>query len=209
MSNHTSFKGYAIVSCGTLRPELSHLRDDGFLDADKVLYTAPGLHEYPEELEHQLTRQLARAKEYAREVVVVYGSRCYVNTTDPSKDIDRLIQQQGKDIHRVQASNCIDMLADTSEREQLSGEKKVYWLSTGWLKYWRQIFKGWDVGLANETFPAHDEAFLLDPLEAFDEYVEHHPEDLLEFSDWMQIPLTPHKISLERLKHLLLQQIQG
>ena len=49
-----SFKGYTIVSCGTLRRELNYLRDTGFLDADKILYTAPGLHERQTELETNL-----------------------------------------------------------------------------------------------------------------------------------------------------------
>jgi hypothetical protein len=30
-----SFKGYTIVSCGTLQRELNHLKNKGFLDADR------------------------------------------------------------------------------------------------------------------------------------------------------------------------------
>ena len=32
-------------------------------------------------------------------------------------------------------------------------------------------------------------------------------DEILEFSDWMGIPLEPYKISLDRLKGLLLEQI--
>ena len=59
-----SFKGFSIVSCGVMNPELSFLRETGFLDADRILYTTPGLHEIPRELEEQLSRQISKAKEY-------------------------------------------------------------------------------------------------------------------------------------------------
>ena len=203
MSNHTLFKGYAIVSCGTLRPELQYLKDSGFLNADKLFYTTPGLHENVHELEKQLIRQLKHAKQYFQKIIVVYGSRCYIDSADPLKTIDILIQEQGVDVHRIQAKNCIDMLSDIEQRKKISEGGKIYWLSPGWLKFWKQIFKDWDIGLANETFPQNDKAIILDSLDTFNEYSEQHPEKLLELSDWMRIPIEPYNVSLERLKGLL------
>lgn len=63
MGDRISFKGYSIVSCGILHRELNYLRNIGFLDADKILYTAPGLHANRDELKSQLTKQLENAKE--------------------------------------------------------------------------------------------------------------------------------------------------
>ena len=60
MENHATFREYAIVACGTLNMELS-----GFLNAEKILYTKPGRHEVPQELESQLIRQIGTAKKYA------------------------------------------------------------------------------------------------------------------------------------------------
>ena len=71
--------------------------------------------------------------------------------------------------------------------------------------YWKHIFREWDIGLANETFPKNDKALVLDALGAFDDYSQNDPEGVLEFSDWMRIPIEAHAISLERLKGLLLQ----
>ena len=71
-----------------------------------------------------------------------------------------------------------------------------------------KIFKEWDIGLANETFPKNDKALILDALGVFDEYFQNAPEKILEFSDWMKIPVECHKISLERLKSLLSEQVQ-
>jgi len=186
------------------------LRDKGFLDADRILYTAPGLHENPRELEKQLTRQLNHAGKYSPKTLVVYGSRCYIDPIDPFRSIDRLLQEQGEGIQRIKAANCIDMLADVKERERIISQgEKIYWLSPGWLMYWKQIFKEWDIGLANETFPRHDKALILDALGVFDAYSQNHPENVLEFSDWMGIPIEAHNISLERLRSLLSQQVQS
>lgn len=200
-----SFEGYSVVSCGTLSPEVNYLRNSGFLDADKVLYTRPGLHENPREFEKHLRRQLRHARQYSPKIIVLYGKRCYIDTIDPFKSIDKIIGEEGDSISRVDAANCIDMLADAEERERIRGDQKVYWLSPGWLKYWKIIFKEWDIGLANETFPKNDKAILLDALGFFDGYAERFPERVLLFSDWMRIGIEPFRISLDRLKGLLLE----
>ncbi len=203
-----SFKDYTIVSCGTLRRELNYLRDTGFLDADKILYTAPGLHERQAELEKQLVRQLSNAKKHSQKIIVVYGKRCYLDSANPFRDIDRVIQEQGKGISRIQARSCIDMLTSADEREKISKGKKIYWLSPGWVENWKQIFKEWDAAKANETFPQHNKAILLDAVNFFDDYSQKFPEKILEFSDWMKLEIEPYKISLDRLKNLLLKCIK-
>jgi precorrin-6B methylase 2 len=204
-----SFEGYTLVSCGTLSPELNHLRKIGFLDADRILYTRPALHENPREFEKHLRRQLRHARQYSPKTIVVYGKRCYIDTIDPFKSIDKVIGEEGGRISRMKAANCIDMLADAEERERIRGDQKVYWLSPGWLKYWRIIFKEWDIGLANETFPQNDKAILLDGMGFFDGYSERFPERVLQFSDWMRIGIEPYGISLDRLKGLLLEATEG
>ena len=205
-----TFGGITIVSCGTLSPELNHLAQTGFLDADKVLYTIPGLHENKNELKHHLTRQLSRAQRYSNRVIVVYGEKCYIDmSTEPPQLVDDLIRAQGGYISRVRAANCIDILCSYEERERIAGNEKVYWLTPGWLKYWKRIFKGWDIGKANETFPQNDKAILLDPLGIYDEYVANFPQKLLEFSDWMKLPIEPYPVSLDRLQSLLLDQMRA
>jgi len=177
------------------------------LDADSVLYTAPGLHENSRELEKQLKRRIGEAKRISSRVIVVYGSRCYVDIEDPSRDIDRVIKEEGDSITRIKAKNCVDMLAALSERERISSGQKVYWLSPGWLKYWKAIFKDWDQGKANETFPQYDKAILLDPIGIFGDYSALSPEKILEFADWMKIGIEPYEISLDRLERLLSDEV--
>jgi hypothetical protein len=208
MKEGISFKGISIVSCGTMKSELEYLKDSDFLDADKILFTAPGLHEKQMELEKQLLKQLEKAKSYSPNIVVVYGERCYLDPLDPTRDIDCLILEMGSGISRVKARSCIDMLASTEQRERISNGRKVYWLTPGWIKYCKTIFRNWDIGLANDTFPCNDTAIVLDALDEFNEISEKSPEKILEFSDWMKLGIEPHRISLDRLKNMLLAQVE-
>lgn len=210
MGDTNSFSDWAIVACGTLNLELNHLQKTGFLDAKKILYTKPGRHEVPRELEQQLVRQIENAKRYSDKIIVVYGGKfCYINVDDPYRTIDTIIEEQGPGVTRTKASHCIDMLASEEERQSLSEGKDVYWLTPGWLKYRQHVFQDWDQGMANENFPKHSGgAMMLDGIGFWDEYIEKYPEEILGFSDWMGIPLESQTVSLDRLKGLLLDEIQ-
>jgi hypothetical protein len=203
MSAEHSLADCAVVSCGTLRGELQALQRDGRLDAERLLFTAPGLHESPPQLEQQLVRQLDKAREAAQKTIVVYGARCFVDFSDPARDVDALLGERGGEINRVDALNCVDMMADAGERERIAGGRKVYWLTPGWLRHWRYIFREWDSGKANETFPQNDRAVLLDGIGFFEQWSAEEPEEVLAFSDWMKIPIEPVVVSLERLHGLL------
>jgi len=202
-TDRTSLKGYSVVSCGTLRMELESLRQSGFLDADTILYCAPGLHEWPWELEKQLPRQLSRAAQVSPRTIVVYGKKCFKDLNRPERETDALIHETVKGAVRVNASNCVDMLMSLEDREGLAGSAKVHWLTPGWLKHWDFIFKDWDAGLANEMFPQHDKAVVLDAVGYFDKLMEESPERILEISDWMKLPIEAMTITLERFKSLI------
>jgi len=209
-----SFKDHVIVSCGTLSPELNYLKDNKFLDAKKILYTKPGRHEAPIELETELIKKLTIAKKHSKNIIVVYGGKyCYINIKEPHKTIDKIIKEQGENISRINASHCIDMLASEKERENITdtvaNSQKVWWLTPGWILYRHDVFQDWDKAMANENFPKHTGgAILLDGIGFWEKYSEEHPEKILEFSDWMGIQIQPYKISLDRLKKLLLEKIR-
>ena len=60
------------------------IKRTGFLDARVILYTKPGRHEVPRELERQLVKKIGSARNYAQKIIVVYGSKfCYINADDP------------------------------------------------------------------------------------------------------------------------------
>jgi Protein of unknown function (DUF1638). len=210
--SHVSFSDIAVVSCGTLSRELTYLKDTGFLDALNIFLTTPGLHENPRELEYQLIQRIAKAKEKADRVIVVYGGKfCYVNADEPTRTMKKIIDEQGPRVARVEASHCVDMLANEEEREriaqEMAGGEKVWWMTPGWIKFRHYVFKGWDKGLANENFPRHTGgAVVLDGIGYVDQYMGEHPEEFLEYSDWMGIPIQPYPVTLDRFKSLLLEQ---
>ena len=61
--------------------------------------------------------------------------------------------------------------------------------------------------MANENFRRHTGgAIVLDGLGYVEHYMAEYPEEFLEYSDWMGIPIQACPISLDRIKALLLEQ---
>jgi len=207
-----SFADIAIVSCGTLSMELNQLRDEGFLDTDHLFLTTPGLHEDIRELERQLIGRINKAREKADKVLVVYGGKfCYVNADEPTRTMRTIIDEQGPGVRRIEATHCMDMIASQEEREKIAqevaGGEKVWWMTPGWVRFRHNVFKGWDKGLANENFPRHaGGAVVLDGIGYLDRYMSEHPEEFLEYCDWMGIPMQAYPLTLDRFKSLLLDQ---
>lgn len=209
-----SFSNIAIVSCGTLSLELTHLKRSGFLDTEHFFFTTPGLHEDVEELEKQLVSKIAAAAAKVPNVLVVYGGKfCYVNVDNPTRTMQTIIAEQGASVGRIEATHCMDMLADEAERErieeELAGGERVWWMTPGWIKFRHKVFKDWDKAMANENFPRHTGgAIVLDGIGFVEDYMTKAPEAFLEYSDWMGIPIQPYPISLDRFKRLLVEGTQ-
>ena len=212
--NAVSFAEIAIVACGTMSLELSRLQNDGFLDTSHIFYTTPGLHQNVRELENQLVRQITKAKTRTAKVIVVYGGKyCYVNTEQPTRLMNTIVQEQGPGVVRIKATHCMDMVADESERNRIAAEiadgAPVWWMTPGWIKYRTEVFKGWDQSIANENFPRHTGgAVVLDAVEYLDTYMAEYPEAFLEYADWMGIPILPYPVTLDRFKSLLADAAQ-
>ncbi len=210
--SEVSFADTAVVSCGTLSLELKSLQEEGFLDGAHVLYTTPGLHEDVKELERQLISRVEKAKTLAGRVIVVYGGKfCYINADQPTRTMQTIIEELGPQVARINATHCMDMIASEAEREQIAqdmaGGEKVWWMTPGWIKFRHQVFKGWDKGLANENFPRHTGgAIVLDAIGFVDQVMAEKPEEFLEYSDWMGIPIQPCQVTLDRFKSLLAEQ---
>jgi hypothetical protein len=210
--DEVSFSDIAIVSCGTMSLELNYLKEEGFLNNAQILFTTPGLHQDIPELERQLIRQINKAKEKCKKVIVVYGGKfCYVNVEQPTRLMKTIIDEQGSGIAKIKATHCMDMLASQTERDQIAkevaGGEPVWWMTPGWVKFRKDVFKGWDKSVANENFPRHTGgAVVLDGIGYMDKFMAENPEEFLEYCDWMGIPMVPYTISLDRFKSLLAEQ---
>jgi len=212
---NVSFEDIAVVSCGTLTLELNALRTEGFLNTDTLYFTTPGLHQDIVALETQLVEKINKAKAHKDKVIVVYGGKfCYVNADEPLRTMSTIIEEQDGGVRRVNATHCMDMIADEDQRRQIAldlvGDENVWWMTPGWVKFRHLVFKGWDKGLANENFPKHTGgAIVLDGIGFMDEYMANNPEEFLDYCDWMGIPMTPAPVTLDRLKSLLAEQAKA
>ncbi len=207
-----SFKDFAIVSCGTMSPEINELVKQGFLDTEHVFFTTPGLHQDIPELEIQLIKLIQKAKSVARGVIVIYGGKyCYVNPDNPTRLMKHIIEEQGPNVVRIEASHCMGMMASDDEMKQMVqdlGGEPVWFMTPGWVKYKKQVFKGWDKAIANENFPRHTGgAVILDGIGYMDPYMEQNPEEFLDYCDWMGIPMQGISISPDHFKSLLTEAL--
>ncbi len=192
-----------IVSCGTLRADIERLISSGELPVDTVLFTDICLKERPRELERQLREKLQEAKQQDEAIVVVYGTGCFLDATNPSRTIDSILEEAGSEIRRVKEHICIDMLLSKDEQAALEGGLKAYWLMPAWIDNRDDVFFEWDIGKRNQTFPQNDIALMLDTQGRFAEMMDAEPEKILEFSDWMGLALDARDADLERFQALL------
>ncbi len=205
----SSLSEIAIVACGVMSLEIRALQDEGFISTQHVFYTTPGLHQNPFELERQLIDKAKRAKEVAEKVLVVYGGKfCYVNTKEPTRTMKTLIAELQPGVERINATHCMDMVASEEERnriaQEIAGGESVWWMTPGWIKFRHQVFKGMDKASANENFGRHTGgAIVLDAIGYTEKYMEEKPEEFLDYSDWMGLPIQPYPVTLDRFKALL------
>jgi hypothetical protein len=206
-----TFEDRCIISCGMLHPEISYLVDEGFLNPRMVLFTAPGLHAIPKRLEAYLLQRISKARKMCpdHKIIVVYGKKCHVDTDQPLKRVDTILESAGQGITRIYGEYGYDMLAGYEERQRISQgrQDKILWFTPGWLKSWKAIYQnyfGWDEADANANFPGfYDKIIVLDSLGLSEKYMIEHAEELLELFDWTGLEVEFHPIRLDRFKGLL------
>jgi len=174
------------------------------LEGVRVVFTEPCLKERPRELERQLKEAINKATEEPGKILVIYGDRCFLDTVNPERDIDAMTEETGVACDRVGRHSCVEMMLSEEEKEELSQGQKVYWLMPAWIENRDDVFFEWDVGKRNQTFPQNDTALVVDGRGYFAKLLEEDPEKLLEFSDWMGLPLDGRDIDLDRFKGLVL-----
>ena len=201
--NSDRFLNKTLVTCEVLRPEIERLRTEGAMTFKDVYYVHPGGHERPALLEEQLPEALSKASQDHDRVIIALGSKCFFDLNAPERNIDALIASTGVAAKRVDAEDCVDMLAGKKSRIEIAAGRNIYWLTPGWMIEREKVFEGWDHGKANETFPRHDAVVLLDALDFFNQMSLENPEAILDFSDWLGTALEPAEINLERFQSLL------
>ncbi len=192
-----------IVSCGTFRRDLEALQAEGKLPQCTLLFTDICLKERPKELERQLTAALEEAGGTGGKAVVVYGTGCFSDSADFSRSIDSILEAAGIEFRRVKEHSCVEMFASEEDKERLAEGLKVYWLMPAWVEDREDVYREWDPGKRNETFPQNDMALVLDSRGFFANLLDESPESILEFSDWMGLPMDAREVDRERFLALV------
>ncbi len=192
-----------IVACGTLRRDLETLQEEGRLSSVRLLCTDICLKERPKELERQLREKPEEAIAAGDPVLVLYGTGCFSDSADFSRSIDSIIEDAGVEAARVKEQSCVEMFASEEEKERLAEGQKAHWLMPAWIEARDEVFREWDAGKRNETFPQNDVASIWDSRGFFAALLDESPETILEFSDWMGLPLDAREIGRERFLELI------
>ena len=206
MSNGDSI---TIVSCGTMRNALERLKDEGLLDGIDLVFTDVCLKERPWELERQLKEKLHEAGNRSDTLLVVYGNRCFYDSVNPERDVDKLLHEEpSARCDRIKEHSCVEMMVSEGCKADVSKGKKVYWIMPPWIENRDDVYYEWDLGKRNQTFPQNDVAMVLDSSGFFNDLMENDPEKILEFSDWMGVPMDAVEITLDRFRDLLKERIE-
>ncbi len=126
-----------------------------------------------------------------------------MNLNAPERTIDAILAEYGDRVVRLQAGNCVEFLADADARRDIAAGREVYWLTPGWLKYRKAVFRYFDESHKTEAFGRYETAVLLCPLGMFDDLAVNNPETIPDLADGMELNIEPAPIELTRLQTLL------
>jgi hypothetical protein len=181
--------GLRILSCGIFQPELEHILPDVRhepLDRDiAVSFVAPALHVDYKKLKdgiaegfRSLENPSYREEKSAGGIVLLYGSMCHPDIAQMAGEHGAVCPREG---------NCIDMFLSPERKKEMEGGENVFFMTTGWFKHWRGIFRdgqGWDAIDARMNFGRYDKILILDS--GISDFAE---EEILDLFDYTQVPI--------------------
>jgi len=182
----------SIVACGIFKPELEQVlkqinEESIFNDDIKVSYLAPALHVDYHQLKLGITKALDEVSQEKR--LLMFGSMCH-------PELDEFTEQYH--VIRPTQGNCIELILDKKRKEEIEKSARVFFLTSGWLRNWQDIFKGgqgWDEIDARQNFGFYDKIILLDTGVS-----EFNDEELLEFFEYTQVPIEIEYVGLATFK---------
>jgi len=161
----------------------------------EVDYVDEALHVDLDKLAESVTGKLSKMD--GDSINVVIGNQCH-------PEMEQIAASHGGRV--IQARSCIDMLLG-KEMAKFDFEAKTFYLTSGWLESWRKIFiegLGWDSIDARQNFGYYDRVLLLDTgINPVNEV------NILEFYEYVQVPVEIIPVDLAHLRKLLDQLING
>jgi hypothetical protein len=178
---------FNILACGIFRPELEKILPEIKRELDeediKVTFLSPALHIDTNKMEDEIKKNLELTK--PQKTLLLYGSMCHTNLSSIIKNYNTVNPHE---------KNCVELILSAERKGEIDKSGTIFYLTCGWLRYWREIFQN---GM---------EALICDKIVALDSDSDMiSDEDMLEFFDYIQVPIEIEKISLDHFKETVLK----
>jgi hypothetical protein len=176
-----------IVSCGIFMSELNKiipsLRREMRMKGHeiKVDFLSPGLHIDSNKMETEVIKNLESKK--GTKILLLYGRMCHTKLVSIAKGYNAAVPTE---------KNCIELLLGPEKKKALDGSGHIFYLTAGWLQCWREMFQD------RTAITPCDKMVMLDTGENL-----ISEEELLDFYDFMQVPIETVGISLDDFKSKL------
>lgn len=179
---------YSAIACGVFEEEIERLIPS-IPSPNSIRYIDPGLHVDFDQLEEALREALDECQERC---VVAFGA-CHPR-------MDEILAPYGA--VALSCQNCIDALIGREEMERRAELGLYFYLSPGWLKCWRDMFRrlGWGMEEARMELGPFKGAIYLDTLGD----AEDRKSDLLEFFDYTLLCFEVVEVDLGHFRSLIL-----
>jgi hypothetical protein len=190
----------SILSCGIFQPELEKLLPEIIQELNfdvNVSFVPPALHVDYKKLADGITDGLEPITEQGagngQKILLLYGSMCHPDIGEITRDSGAIY---------LKAGNCIEAMLSPERKSETDKSGKVFYMTAGWLKYWKDIFQG---GMGWDTYDARMNMGFYDQITVLDSgIIDIADEDLMEFYEFTQIPVDVEPIDLDHFKRLLL-----
>ena len=189
-----------ILSCGIFQPEiekiLPEVKQELLNHNIEIHFVPPTLHVDNKKLKTGIVNGLEPLKN--QKTVLLYGSMCH-------PELSQIAQDSG--VTYPKAHNCIELMFDPERKKEIDSTYNVFYMTVGWLKYWREIFQqgqGWDPVDARMNFGSYDKVLVLDSGVS-----NISDEEILEFFDYTQVPIDIEPISLDYFKNVIIEMCQN
>jgi hypothetical protein len=171
-----------IVACGIFKAELDRIlpaiRRELPNQDIRVTFLSPGLHVDCARMEKEIVETL---KSLQGEKLLLYGTMCHEKLASIAHDNHAALPSD---------RNCIEMIVSPEKKKALDESGNIFYVTAGWLQSWREILQ--------ERAASCDKIIVLD---AGGSAISE--EALLEFFDFMQIPVETVEVTLDYFKNKL------
>lgn len=188
-----------IMACGVFQLELDQILPDMITNEFpehniRVVYFEMALHNEIQKLKTTLSSALDE-KNDSDKIIVLYGYGCH-------PEIKEICE--GHCAYIPIEKNCIDMFISEEEKQELSKNEEVFFLTDGWFSNWRSslLVSGWDTYDARMNFGRYDSFMILNT-----QMKEYTDEEIVDFFEYTTIPIEIEPHGLDRFVSVIRKAI--